>query len=129
MARPAVNIVDRLYDSIVTPLDDNQCWITSFTPERNGYCRIYSGRMPGGQRIGIHRLMYEVHYGEPIPEGMVVMHSCDNPACVNPAHLSLGTTQDNMTDKCRKGRHKNGHSPGCTQRLPKRGANGQWLPN
>lgn len=53
--------------------------------------------------IYAHRRAYEVAHG-PIPDGMVVMHSCDNPACVNVEHLELGTHRDNALDKQRKGR-------------------------
>lgn len=51
-----------------------------------------------------HREAYRQHVG-PIPDGMVVMHSCDNPACVNPSHLTVGTQADNIQDMVTKGRH------------------------
>ena len=62
---------------------------------RNGY-RINSSGYAN------HRQVYEQHYG-PIPEGMVVMHSCGNRWCVNPAHLSLGTQHENRMEQVTRG--------------------------
>jgi hypothetical protein len=50
-----------------------------------------------------HRVAWELAFG-PIPEGLWVLHHCDNPPCVRPDHLFLGTNLDNVQDKCRKGR-------------------------
>jgi len=74
-------------------------WIGGKT--RGNYGEFNYNKKP--QRV--HRVSYIIHYGD-IPDGLHVLHTCDNPSCVNPLHLFLGTNQDNMTDKCNKGRWK-----------------------
>lgn len=51
-----------------------------------------------------HRLAWAFHNGQPVPDGMSVCHSCDNPACCNPHHLWIGTIKDNTLDMVKKGR-------------------------
>jgi hypothetical protein len=57
------------------------------------------------QRTGAHRMSWVIHYG-PIPEGLYVLHRCDNRVCVRPDHLFLGTVWDNRKDCVQKSRHK-----------------------
>ena len=58
-----------------------------------------------------HRFSWGIHFGD-IPAGLIVCHKCDNPSCVRPDHLFLGTTKDNVSDKLSKGRHRFGRSYG-----------------
>lgn len=82
------------------------CWNWEGLKDKNGY-----GRLGIGKKVfRCHRLSYEVFCG-PIPPDMFVMHSCDNPSCINPDHLSVGSPDDNVQDMLRKGRYIPGGKP------------------
>ncbi len=77
------------------------CWIWTGSINRyGGYGQFWDGK----RSHNAHRYAYILVHNI-IPPGLVVMHACDNPAYVNPAHLSLGTYKDNTMDMMRKGRH------------------------
>ena len=86
------------------------CWNWLGGKRANGYGQIQEGGK-GSRGLLPHRVSYELANG-PIPDGLVVMHSCDNPSCVNPAHLTVGTYKDNMDDMAAKGRRKPGRPIG-----------------
>ncbi|WP_377801390.1 HNH endonuclease signature motif containing protein [Bosea eneae] len=77
----------------------NGCWLWAGKRDQDGYGRVRYH----GVETPAHRKAYELKCGE-IPAGMVVRHSCDNPPCVNPAHLSVGTVADNSADMMSRGR-------------------------
>jgi hypothetical protein len=77
-----------------------------------GYAKIREAG--GGKMLACHRLSYEAYWG-PIPDGMLVMHKCDNRKCIEPNHLVLGTNDQNIMDMVKKGRSSRGLT--CEQAL------------
>lgn len=79
----------------------DECWPWTGALNRAGG---YGHLSWGGRTIYAHRLAHTLRKG-PIPEGMQILHACDNPLCCNPAHLSAGTQAENIADMVAKGRH------------------------
>ena len=80
------------------------CWLWS-AGLRGNNCGGYGGIRVGGKMRLAHRVAYESAHGAGSAKGLQVRHRCDVPACVNPAHLELGTNADNVRDKMERGRH------------------------
>lgn len=96
------------------------CWEWTGTTNRQGYGVV--GLFIDGRPIGIPapRLQW-MHSHGPIPDGLVIMHTCDNPPCINPDHLALGTQASNLTDMRAKGRENlSGLQESIERRFPLR---------
>lgn len=93
--------------------DANGCHIWQRSKTNRGYGTLTTG----GVGWLAHRAAWALKRG-PIPEGMKVLHECDNPSCVNPKHLFLGTSKDNMDDMMAKGRggYRRIQEPGTSPR-------------
>lgn len=79
-----------------------RCWPWLWTKNSRGYGEVQL-TINGGWYRGAHRAAYALAFGG-VPNGLDVLHSCDNPSCVNPTHLRPGTHTDNMQDKMARGR-------------------------
>ena len=91
---------------------DSGCLVWTRSTRGGGYGKVWDGTT----LVATHRAAYELAYGA-IPDGLLVMHSCDNPPCCNPEHLFLGTNQDNSDDKVAKGRQPKGETHGLYGRV------------
>ena len=79
------------------------CWEWQSHKFRDGYGKVYYS----GKTDRAHRVSYRLHKGE-IPDGMWVLHNCDNPTCINPEHLHFGTPTENVRECLSRGRYRNG---------------------
>lgn len=95
---------DRILKRVFIGVDG--CWEWQGVTKGFGYGYLTVGSRTDGTRLTVsaHRYSYEAFIGS-IPEGLYVLHKCDNPKCVNPDHLFLGTHQDNINDREAKGRN------------------------
>lgn len=104
--RPRPSDAERFWSKVKRGADDD-CWEWQASRDRAGYGWFgFRGRVHKS-----HRVSWMLANGD-IPAGLFVMHACDNPPCVNPSHLSLGTASANAADRNKKGRTARGDRHG-----------------
>ncbi len=111
------SLADRFWSKVDT---SGECWEWTGAHSFGGYGQMSVPGPPPQRPVRAHRISYELANG-PIPDGMCVLHHCDNPPCVRPDHLFLGTLRDNSQDMSSKGRSRRGRTAERPDRI-KRGS-------
>jgi len=110
-----MNVDDKTYQRFMSKVSKDQCgcwiWTGSIRTASRANNLVYGSICLNGKVKLAHRASWEIHNGT-IPDGKIICHSCDNPKCVNPEHLWVGTQKDNIQDAWRKGRGKGNVLPG-----------------
>jgi hypothetical protein len=103
------SVVDKI--NLYINKDTDEC-INYPILNKNGYGEMQA-RLDGKKmHYLMHRVAYQLYYGEDLTPEDIICHKCDNPKCVNPKHLFKGTHKDNVLDKCKKGRQAKGEKNG-----------------
>lgn len=102
---PRLSRAERFWRHVDTDSDPRGCWLWRGHCNEFGYGLFSADGIAGSKILRAHRVAWELLRGA-IPVGLELCHHCDNPPCVNPDHLFIGTRSDNMRDMVAKGRHR-----------------------
>ncbi len=100
MPRLKVPLEVRLWLGLEWDVPDGECWLWKFATDKWGYGAMQAN----GKTQKVHRVVYGLVYGKKLKPSDTILHSCDNPACANPAHLLRGNHVDNRVDMAIKAR-------------------------
>lgn len=106
------------FEALVSPEPMSGCWLWTGAPGDGKPNGQYGRFRVRGRQLKAHRVAWLLFRGD-IPDGQQVLHQCDNPVCVRPDHLFLGTNADNVADRVRKGRSGNEPHPGESHPMAK----------
>lgn len=104
----SANVINRFWSKVDKT---GHCWEWTSSKHNKGYGQL----SVNGSTKTAHRMSWMIHNNSDIPSDMCVCHSCDNPSCVNPDHLFLGSHADNVNDKVSKNRHAVGEKHGMSK--------------
>lgn len=107
------SVAERFWSKVAITANPDKCWGWQAGCRTGGYGSFQLN----GKNVRSNRYAYQLAHGS-IPDGLFVLHTCDNQKCCNPAHLFLGTHQDNMRDMHKKGRGKKGNITGTNKLTP-----------
>lgn len=97
------SLIEKFWEKVLLD-DDDKCWEWQASKNRKGYGNFYVSVGHSKDKHWLaHRMAWKLTNGK-IPDGLHVCHHCDNPGCVNPSHLFVGTNRDNVLDSKKKGR-------------------------
>ena len=99
-------------ESKIMPEPNSGCWVWLGGTNQKNYGHIWSSELKRHERA--HRMVYQILVGA-IPAGKQLLHTCDNPYCVNPDHMFVGSNAQNRADSVAKGRHAKGESCGLAK--------------
>ena len=103
-------VFDPISDPRVIAIGESGCWLWTGATDQKGYGRVLKGGRKAPRHVRVHRLQVEATIGRALSQDECVCHRCDEKSCVNPAHLFVGSSADNVRDRVSKQRSARGES-------------------